>query len=152
MGAAVDRHAQVVVARPLAQRFGSIVRSLRRRAELIDAELPDDLDPNPMKLIVTTRTCRLDPYAAHDEAEYFARFPARAFFVEPNRLHDAFPDWYALLAQFFLQDPLAGGDEAVDHRLSHDDRRGTSWRPRRTQQRAMKRMQRRAGDSRRYRR
>ncbi|MBC8118750.1 MAG: zinc-dependent peptidase, partial [Burkholderiaceae bacterium] len=48
-----------------------------------------------------------DAYAAQDEAEFFA-VSSEAFFVEPTGLQQAFPEWYALLAEFFLQDPLAG--------------------------------------------
>ena len=74
--------------------------------ELIDAELPDDLDPESDELDRHYAHLPIDPYGAHDEAEFFA-VSSEAFFVEPRRLHDAFPDWYALLSQFFLQDPLA---------------------------------------------
>ena len=74
--------------------------------ELIDAEIPDDLDPESDELDRYYAHLPIDPYGAHDEAEFFA-VSSEAFFVEPRRLHDAFPDWYALLSQFFLQDPLA---------------------------------------------
>ena len=49
-----------------------------------------------------------DAYAAHDESEFFA-VTSEAFFVAPARLQQAFPEWYALLAQFFLQNPLDAG-------------------------------------------
>ena len=74
--------------------------------ELIDAELPDDLDPESDELDRYYAHLPIDPYGAHDEAEFFA-VSSEAFFVEPRRLQDSFPDWYALLSQFFLQDPLA---------------------------------------------
>ena len=74
--------------------------------DLIDAELPDDLDPESDELDRRYAHLPIDPYGAHDEAEFFA-VSSEAFFVAPHRLHDAFPDWYALLALFFLQDPLA---------------------------------------------
>ena len=74
--------------------------------ELIDAEIPDDLDPESDELDRYYAHLPIDPYGAHDEAEFFA-VSSEAFFVEPRRLRDAFPDWYALLSQFFLQDPLA---------------------------------------------
>lgn len=73
--------------------------------ELIDAELPDDLDPESDEVDRYYTHLPLDPYAAHDEAEFFA-VSSETFFVDPRRLHDAFPDWYGLLSQFFLQDPL----------------------------------------------
>ena len=74
--------------------------------ELIDAEIPDDLDPESDELDRYYAHLPIDPYGAHDEAEFFA-VSSETFFVEPRRLQDAFPDWYALLSQFFLQDPLA---------------------------------------------
>ena len=74
--------------------------------ELIEAELPDDLDPESDEADRHYAHLPIDPYAAQDDAEFFA-VSSEAFFVEPGRLHDAFPEWYALLAQFFLQDPLA---------------------------------------------
>ena len=74
--------------------------------ELIDAALPDDLDPESDEADRYYQHLPLDPYAAQDEAEFFA-VSSEAFFVAPQRLRAAFPDWYALLAQFFQQDPLA---------------------------------------------
>jgi len=47
-----------------------------------------------------------DPYAAHDEGEFFA-VTSESFFVAPEALQRAFPQWYALLAAFFRQDPAA---------------------------------------------
>ncbi|MGZ9059330.1 MAG: zinc-dependent peptidase, partial [Burkholderiaceae bacterium] len=73
--------------------------------ELIDAELPHDLDPESDAWDRHYAHLPIDPYAAHDEAEFFA-VSSEAFFVKPGRLRDAFPEWYALLARFFLQDPL----------------------------------------------
>ncbi len=43
---------------------------------------------------------------ATDPGEFFA-VSSEAFFVSPLPLRDAFPEWYALLAAYFLQDPLA---------------------------------------------
>jgi Mlc titration factor MtfA (ptsG expression regulator) len=74
--------------------------------DLIDAELPDDLDPESDEVDHYYAHLPLDPYAAQDEAEFFA-VSSETFFVDPRRLHDAFPDWYELLSRFFLQDPLA---------------------------------------------
>ncbi len=74
--------------------------------ELIEAELPDDVDPESDEVDRHYAHLPLDPYAAQDEAEFFA-VSSETFFVAPARMQHAFPDWYALLAQFFLQDPLA---------------------------------------------
>jgi Mlc titration factor MtfA (ptsG expression regulator) len=92
------------------QHWSSVLdQSLNRFAaelELIDAELPDDLDPESDEVDRHYAHLPLDAYAAHDHAEFFA-VSSETFFVDPNRLHAAFPEWYGLLAQFFLQDPLA---------------------------------------------
>jgi Mlc titration factor MtfA (ptsG expression regulator) len=74
--------------------------------DLIEAELPDDLDPESTAADEYFAALPLDPYAAQDEAEFFA-VSSEAFFVAPARLRDAFPVWYGLLVQFFRQDPLA---------------------------------------------
>ena len=79
---------------------------LAAELELIDTELPDDLDPKSDEVDRYYAHLPLDPYAAHDKAEFFA-VSSETFFVDPGRLHHAFPDWYGLLSQFFLQDPLA---------------------------------------------
>ena len=86
----------------LHQTFDRFVEEL----DLIDDELPDDLDPESDEVDRHYAHLPIDPYAAHDEAEFFA-VSSETFFVDPARLHDAFPEWYALLSQFFLQDPLA---------------------------------------------
>ena len=85
----------------LQQSFDRLVAEL----ELIDAELPDDVDPESDEIERRYAHLPLDPYAAQDEAEFFA-VSSETFFVGPARLHSAFPEWYALLAQFYLQDPL----------------------------------------------
>lgn len=74
--------------------------------QLIEAELPGNLDPESDETDRYYAHLPFDSYAGQDEAEFFA-VSSEAFFVEPTRLQQTFPDWYALLAQFFLQDPLA---------------------------------------------
>jgi Mlc titration factor MtfA (ptsG expression regulator) len=74
--------------------------------DLIEAELPADLDPESAEADRYFAALPLDPYAAQDEAEFFA-VSSEAFFVAPARLRDAFPVWYGMLAQFFRQDRLA---------------------------------------------
>lgn len=73
--------------------------------ELVESALPAELDPESDEVDRYFTHLPFDAYAAQDEAEFFA-VTSEAFFVEPTRLQQAFPDWYALLAQFFLQDPL----------------------------------------------
>jgi Mlc titration factor MtfA (ptsG expression regulator) len=74
--------------------------------ELIEAELPPDVDPESEAADTYYAHLPLDAYAAQDEGEFFA-VSSETFFVDPVRLQTAFADWYALLARFFLQDPLA---------------------------------------------
>jgi hypothetical protein len=75
--------------------------------ELIESELPDDVDPDTKQADPFYSHLPFDAYAAQDEAEFFA-VSSEAFFVGPARLQRAFPEWYALLAEFFRQDPLRG--------------------------------------------
>ena len=74
--------------------------------DLIESELPEGIDPDSGDADPYYAHLPFDPYAAHDEAEFFA-VTSEAFFVEPESLQRAFPDWYALLAAFFRQDPAA---------------------------------------------
>jgi Mlc titration factor MtfA (ptsG expression regulator) len=82
------------------QRFAAAV-------DLIELELPVDVDPESDAADRYYARLPLDPYAAQDEAEFFA-VSSETFFVDPRRLRETFPDWYELLARFYLQDPLAG--------------------------------------------
>jgi Mlc titration factor MtfA (ptsG expression regulator) len=82
---------------------------LNAELDLIEAEIPADVDPESPRADAYYARLPLDPYAATDPGEFFA-VSSEAFFVAPQRLRDAFPDWYGLLAAFFLQDPLAPSD------------------------------------------
>jgi Mlc titration factor MtfA (ptsG expression regulator) len=75
--------------------------------DLVELELPGDVDPESSDAGPYYAHLPLDAYAAQDEAEFFA-VSSEAFFVEPQRLRDALPDWYALLRRFFLIDPVTG--------------------------------------------
>jgi MtfA peptidase len=75
--------------------------------ELVEGEIPSSIDPESDDADSYYAHLPLDAYAAQDEAEFFA-VSSEAFFVEPERLQRAFPAWYAQLAAFFRQDPLAG--------------------------------------------
>lgn len=79
--------------------------------DLIEADLPADVDPDSEAADPYYAHLPLDAYAAHDPAEFFA-VSSEAFFVDAARLQSAFPQWYALLARFFRQDPLAGSPAA----------------------------------------
>jgi Mlc titration factor MtfA (ptsG expression regulator) len=78
--------------------------------DLIESELPEGVDPDSVEADPFYAHLPFDPYAAHDEAEFFA-VTSEAFFVDPDSLQRAFPDWYALLARFFRQDPVARAKE-----------------------------------------
>jgi hypothetical protein len=82
---------------------------LNAELDLIEAEIPADVDPDSPAADAYYANLPLDPYAATNPGEFFA-VSSESFFVAPQRLRDAFPDWYALLASYFLQDPLAGSD------------------------------------------
>ncbi len=81
------------------ERFGA-------ELDLIESELPADVDPDSAEADAYYAHLPLDPYAAQDEGEFFA-VSSEQFFVDPERLARAFPDWYELLVQFFCQDPRA---------------------------------------------
>jgi Mlc titration factor MtfA (ptsG expression regulator) len=74
--------------------------------DLIEDEMPADVDPESEAALTYYLHLPLDPYAAQDEGEFFA-VSSEQFFIDPARLHAAFPAWYDLLRQFFCQDPLA---------------------------------------------
>jgi Mlc titration factor MtfA (ptsG expression regulator) len=73
--------------------------------ELVESEIPAHVDPDSSAAGAYYRHLPLDAYAGQDTGEFFA-VSSEVFFVDPARLQAAFPDWYALLARFFLQEPL----------------------------------------------
>ncbi|WP_420225174.1 zinc-dependent peptidase [Pigmentiphaga litoralis] len=75
--------------------------------DAIEAAIPDDVDPESEDANAWYGQLPMDPYAATDIAEFFA-VSSEAFFVQPAPLAAAYPDWYALLAAYYRQDPLAG--------------------------------------------
>ena len=72
--------------------------------DAIERAIPRHVDPESEDADAWYAELPLDPYAATDEAEFFA-VSGEAFFIDPHRLADAYPDWYAQLAGFFRQDP-----------------------------------------------
>ncbi len=73
--------------------------------ELVERELPADVDPDSADADAYYAHLPLDPYAAQEPGEFFA-VSAESFFVAPHTLQRAFPEWYRMLAAFFRQDPL----------------------------------------------
>ncbi|VCU72278.1 Protein MtfA [Pigmentiphaga humi] len=86
----------------LERSFDALVDQLER----IEAAIPPDIDPESEAADAWYAQLPLDPYAATDEAEFFA-VSSEAFFVHPAPLQAAMPEWYGLLARYYRQDPMA---------------------------------------------
>jgi len=74
--------------------------------EAVEAAIPSDVDPESDAADAWYASLPLDPYAATDPAEFFA-VSSEHFFVDPQPLADALPQWYALLRTYYGQDTLA---------------------------------------------
>jgi len=99
-------HAGLDAARWFATLEDALAR-LNAELDMIEARLPDAIDPDSEAADAYYAHLPLDPYAAQDPSEFFA-VSSEAFFVDAARLQLAFPEWYAQLAGFFRQNPLAG--------------------------------------------
>jgi len=73
--------------------------------DVVEEAIPPDVDPESDEASPWYEQLPLDPYAATDEAEFFA-VSSEAFFVQPLPLSQALPQWYELLAHYYRQDPL----------------------------------------------
>jgi MtfA peptidase len=93
------RHAGIGRERWLAVLDDSLER-LRAGVDIAEEAIPRDIDPESAAANPYYAALPLDPYAATDEAEFFA-VSSEAFFTEPARLRDAFPAWYELLESFY---------------------------------------------------
>ena len=71
----------------------------------VEDAIPHDVDPESDEASPWYDTLPLDPYAATDPAEFFA-VSSETFFIDPEPLARALPDWYALLSRYYRQDPL----------------------------------------------
>jgi Mlc titration factor MtfA (ptsG expression regulator) len=80
--------------------------AFRAQLDAVEAAIPPDVDPESADADEWWDTLPLDPYAATDPAEFFA-VSSEAFFVHPEPLADAMPEWYALLKAFYRQDTVA---------------------------------------------
>lgn len=72
--------------------------------DAIERAIPRHIDPEGPAADPWYAQLPLDPYAATDEAEFFA-VSSEAFFVAPDPLARQLPEWYALLAAYYRQDP-----------------------------------------------
>ncbi|MNS97382.1 Protein MtfA [compost metagenome] len=64
--------------------------------EAVEAAIPRDVDPESEDADAWYGQLPMDPYAATDEAEFFA-VSSEHFFVDPYPMQQALPEWYALL-------------------------------------------------------
>lgn len=73
--------------------------------DAVENAIAPHIDPESEEADPWFDSLPLDPYAATDEAEFFA-VSSEAFFVDPEPLARALPQWYGLLSQYYRQDPL----------------------------------------------
>jgi len=98
-------HAPALTPRAWKRVLDSSLQDFCARVERVEAAIPPDVDPESEDAEPWYGCLPLDPYAATDPAEFFA-VSSEAFFVSPALLAGAYPDWYALLSQYYRQDPL----------------------------------------------
>ena len=72
----------------------------------VEDAIPSDVDPESEQALPWYEQLPLDPYAATDHAEFFA-VSSEAFFIDPEPLAQALPQWYELLRRYYRQDTLA---------------------------------------------
>ena len=77
------------------------------RLEDVERAIPRHVDPESARADRYFAALPLDAYAATDEGEFFS-VTSEAFFVAPDSLRAAYPDWYRLLADYYRQQPLSG--------------------------------------------
>jgi Mlc titration factor MtfA (ptsG expression regulator) len=93
---------------PLARRWRDVLHAAYddfvADLDAVEASIPGDVDPESKEADDWYGQLALDPYAATDEAEFFA-VAAEAFFVEPEVLADRFPALFGAFVGYFRQDP-----------------------------------------------
>jgi Mlc titration factor MtfA (ptsG expression regulator) len=77
-----------------------------RQLDAIEVAIPGDIDPDSEAADAWYARLPLDPYAATDEAEFFA-VAAEAFFVSPISFQRSYPNLYKCFSAYFRQDPVA---------------------------------------------
>ena len=73
--------------------------------DAVEAAIPHDVDPESEAADAWYGQLPLDPYAATDEAEFFA-VSSEHFFVDPYPMSEALPEWFGLLQAYYRQDTL----------------------------------------------
>jgi len=102
---ALHRHPEISVKRwrqVLKESFKRFAAALDR----IEDNLPAHIDPESADADDWYAQLPMDPYAATDEAEFFA-VSSETFFTSPEALARDLPQWYGLLAAYYRQHPLA---------------------------------------------
>ena len=84
---------------------------LEARVDAAERAIPRHVDPASARADRYYADLPVDAYAATDEGEFFS-VTSEAFFVTPERLRDAYPEWYALLAAYYRQEPLRTGGQS----------------------------------------
>jgi len=69
--------------------------------QMVESEIPRGVDPESTDGDRYYARLPLDAYAATDTAEFFA-VSSEAYFLRPNELSAAFPQWFELLRRFYL--------------------------------------------------
>jgi hypothetical protein len=75
------------------------------KLDAVERSIPRHVDPDSARADRFYAALPIDAYAATDEGEFFS-VSSEAFFVTPQSLKKAYPDWYALLVRYYRQDPL----------------------------------------------
>ena len=79
---------------------------LVQRLDTVERAIPRHVDPDSARADRYYATLPVDAYAATDEGEFFS-VTSEAFFVAPDSLEAAYPEWFALLGAYYRQDPSA---------------------------------------------
>lgn len=98
--------------RAWASALAEALRRFRRSLAKVERAMPSYIDPDGEAADRYYARLPLDPYAAADETEFFA-VCAEAFFLTPDLIREAFPEFHAELVTFFRFEPLAS-DTASD--------------------------------------
>lgn len=98
------QHAPLLTPRGWRRVLDRTFRDFCAALDSVEAAIPADVDPESEAASPWYSTLALDPYAATDPAEFFA-VSSEAFFVNPAPLARSYPDWYAMLSQYYRQDP-----------------------------------------------
>jgi len=85
--------------------LGASFEQFSQALTAVEDAIPAYVDPESDDAAPWFDALPLDPYAATDEAEFFA-VSSETFFVDPAPLARDLPDWYGLLSRYYRQDPL----------------------------------------------